>query len=113
MRSTSAPMSASIIAANGPGASPAISTILIPFSGPISVRPLSHLAFGADRWLDRLPRQCRLHHDFALAGGGLDGLDDDERPQQLVIGGAHLDGAADRRRLQASQRRALRADVGR
>ncbi len=35
MRSTSAPMSASIIAAKGPGPMPATSTMRIPASGPV------------------------------------------------------------------------------
>ena len=38
-RITSAPMSASIIAANGPGPSPAISTIFKPASGPAKSAP--------------------------------------------------------------------------
>lgn len=39
MRRTSAPMSASIIAAKGAAPSPANSTILIPCNGPMSLRP--------------------------------------------------------------------------
>ena len=55
--STSAPMSASIIAANGPGPIEAISTTLTPCSGPISPEPIEvgesfvlGAPFGSEKW---------------------------------------------------------------
>src|SRR5450755_1054704 len=64
-RSTSAPRSASTIAANGAGPMPANSTMRTPLSGPISDSPNEPYSFGRVRALQR-PRD-QLFHDFIRA----------------------------------------------